>query len=97
MASSSAPSWADWRLDPPSASPKESATLSHHPDLPRLPVPNLDQTVSKIIASVTPLAEDQNELNEVKRKLDEFVKSGQAEKLQNKLKERAQNEWVKSC
>jgi hypothetical protein len=34
-------------------------------------------------------------VKEVKRKLDEFVKSGQAEKLQKKLKERAQNEYVR--
>lgn len=90
MASASAPSWRDWRLDPPTAIPRESTTLAHQADMPKLPVPELAQTERKLLASARALARTEAEWTEFKRKADDFFHaSGSAEKLQQRLVKRA--------
>mmetsp|Transcript_11984 Transcript_11984/g.19507 ORF Transcript_11984/g.19507 Transcript_11984/m.19507 type:complete len:633 (-) Transcript_11984:1471-3369(-) len=64
--------------------------------VPRLPVPPLEHTMGIFLESVKPLVTAE-EFVETKRKVDEFVKSGQAEILQNRLKEldakRSNSSW----
>lgn len=90
MASSTAPSWAKWRLNPPTAIP-----LSTSDNLPHLPVPELSQTADKLLNSARALAKSEEELAALQRKLEEFARAGGVgEELQKRLKERANDRWV---
>lgn len=91
MASSTAPSWSDWRLNPPCAIPSTSQTLAHHDQLPRLPVPDIQATREKILNSAKPLAKDEKEFEEMKRQLDEFLSSPLAKELNNALVARSKD------
>lgn len=91
MVSSTAPPWAEWRLNPPCAIPSTSQTLAHHDQLPRLPVPDIQATREKILNSARPLAKDDKEFEEMKSKLDEFLGSPLAKELNDALLARAQD------
>lgn len=91
MASSTAPSWSEWRLNPPCAIPSTSQTLSHHDQLPRLPVPDIQATREKILNSARPLAKDDREFEAMKTKLDNFLGSPLAKELNDALIARAQD------
>lgn len=95
MASPQAPSWTEWRLNPPTAIPSDSQTLSHHAELPKLPVASLQSTADKIRRSAKALAKSDKEYDELCRKLDDFLAPGGAgEKLDKKLRARAAQQWV---
>lgn len=83
------PPWSTWRTAPASATPLTSTTLKNQHLLPRLPVPSLDVTLSKLVESCRPLAKDSNEFKEFARKVVEFGKEGGVGRtLQRRLEER---------
>jgi hypothetical protein len=94
MASSTAPSWKEWRLNPPCAIPTDSITLSHHDQLPRLPVPDLAATREKVLNSAKPLAKNEEEFKEMQKKLDDFLHSPLAKELNDALVARSKDPWV---
>ena len=68
----------------------------HQDNLPRLPVPPLQQTLDKFISSSTPLF-DEEELKRAKELVEEFGRpGGDGENLQNLLLEKAKGtvNWV---
>jgi carnitine O-acetyltransferase len=71
-------------MNPPSATPKDSITFKNQHKLPRLPVPELDVTLSKLIQSCQPLAENEQEFNALKDKVQQF-KDGLGPELQRRL------------
>lgn len=85
MASSTAPPWSEWRLNPPCAIPSTSQTLAHHDQLPRLPVPDINATREKILNSARPLAKNDAEFDAMKKKLDQFLESPLAKELNDAL------------
>ncbi|SGY41705.1 BQ5605_C003g02542 [Microbotryum silenes-dioicae] len=92
---SPAPKWSEWRLSPPSATPLGSITFRNQAQLPRLPVPELDVTLEKLIESCRPLAKDENELEEFKRKVSVF-RQGLGGKLQERLVKRRESEGMRN-
>lgn len=85
---------ANWKAAapfPPSGVPTYAAQSS----LPRLPVPELVDTVRRLKESLKPLARDAKELQEAERKVDEFA-AGLAPELQNRLLQRrdATQHWL---
>lgn len=96
MASPTAPSWSEWRLNPPTAIPSDSQTLAHHVNLPKLPVADLKSTAEKVRRSALALAKDDKEFAELEKKLDDFVKAGGlGEQLDKKLKARAAQQYAR--
>lgn len=86
MASSNhAPNWKAWRLNPPTAIPTAQDASDA---LPRLPVPDLEATLKKLVESSAPLAKDSKELETLQRKIKAFA-AEQGPKLQEKLRQRA--------
>lgn len=65
-----------------------STTLSLQHTLPKLPVPELEQSVTKHLESVRALF-SQPEYEEAKRTAEDFLRSDLSRKLQAKLKSRA--------
>mmetsp|Transcript_6359 Transcript_6359/g.14771 ORF Transcript_6359/g.14771 Transcript_6359/m.14771 type:complete len:623 (+) Transcript_6359:326-2194(+) len=74
----------DWSVP---ASPK--ALWKHQHTLPRLPVPDLGQTLVRYLQSVRPLVTDEQFARTVKA-VSDFAVSGQGEELQRRLKKRAE-------
>lgn len=60
-------------------------TLAHHDQLPRLPVPDLHATREKILNSAKPLAKNDEEFENMKKKLDDFLNSPLAKELNDAL------------
>lgn len=94
MASSTAPPWSEWRLNPPCAIPSRSATLSHHDSLPKLPVPDHNATREKVLNSAKALAKNNEEFENMKKKLDGFLASPLAKELNDALIARSKDPWV---
>ncbi|SCZ95699.1 BZ3500_MvSof-1268-A1-R1_Chr8-1g09737 [Microbotryum saponariae] len=92
---SRAPRWSEWRLCPPSATPSDSTTFRNQAKLPRLPIPELDLTLDKLVESCRPLAKDENELQELKRKVSVF-RHGLGRKLQQRLVQRRESEGMRN-
>lgn len=89
----STPAWADWRLDPPSATPVDSTTFRNQGQLPRLPVPPLDVTLAKVLDSCRPLAKDAAEFEALEKKVQEFgEQGGVGQALQKRLEERREQQ-----
>ncbi|KAK4047181.1 hypothetical protein OIO90_006290 [Microbotryomycetes sp. JL221] len=83
------PSWHDWRLNPPTSTPESSTMLVNQPQIPKLPVPKLEDTLKRLSDSIEPLAESDEELNRTKQKLQDFVKQGGiGHELQKRLEAR---------
>ena len=62
----------------------QSSTFQHDSNLPKLPIPDLEQTITKYLKSIKPFVSDQ----EFKNTMDicqEFIDSGEGEKLQQLL------------
>lgn len=64
-------------------------TFRYQASLPKLPVPSLENTFSVYLQSVKPYFETENEFKLFKEKIDLFVKSEEAKKLQNLLLEKS--------
>ncbi|KAI9892855.1 MAG: Carnitine O-acetyltransferase mitochondrial [Vezdaea aestivalis] len=62
----------------------KGAMLRFEDSLPKLPVPSLQETTDRYIKSVQPLLSEA-ELQSTKKAVEEFVKSGEGEKLQKRL------------
>ncbi|KAJ2852725.1 Carnitine O-acetyltransferase mitochondrial [Coemansia brasiliensis] len=62
--------------------------FAHQKQLPKLPVPDLQHTLTKYIESLEPIL-TKDEFNQAKHKVEEFGKSKQAHELQQRLKARA--------
>lgn len=75
---------------PPLLDSVTSVTAAAQNRLPRLPVPELHETLAKLKASLKPLARSDEELKEAERKIDEFSQ-GVGKVLQDRLLQR-QNE-----
>lgn len=89
----STPAWADWRLNPPSATPIDSTTFRNQAQLPRLPVPPLDVTLAKVLDSCRPLAKDAAELDALKKKVEQFgEQGGVGGVLQKRLEQRREQQ-----
>lgn len=85
----SPPPWSVWRADPAHSIPLDSTTLVNQPALPRLPVPALSVTLEKVLESCRPLAKDDKEWEELRRKVEEFGrKGGVGEVVQRRLEAR---------
>lgn len=86
---SSPPTWGVWRSDPAHSIPLDSKTLVNQPALPRLPVPQLQVTLDKVLESCKALAKDDKEWDELRRKVEEFGrKGGVGEVVQGRLEAR---------
>ena len=82
---------------------RQKATFSMDPELPSLPVPPLEQTLSKYINTLEPILFD-SEYAQTKRVVADFMKpGGVGEQLQRKLEEKASKsdnwlaEWWDDC
>ncbi|PFH51868.1 hypothetical protein AMATHDRAFT_58398 [Amanita thiersii Skay4041] len=79
---------ANWKAAAPEALPG-SLTFASQQTLPKLPVPDLDQTLSKLKESLKPIAWSDQEYLAVERKIDDFA-SGKGRELHTQLLKRAQ-------
>lgn len=72
--------------------------LSHHPTLPRFPLPSLEASVQRVLESVRPLSASEQEFEALRIKAEAFL-SGRGQVLQERLEERARAErnWFVSC
>lgn len=87
------PSWHEWRMNPPTATPVDSTTFRNQAQLPRLPVPALDDTLSKLVKSCEPLAKDSQELQTLKDKVEQFkADKGIGRELQRRLEAKREQE-----
>ncbi|GAA6019658.1 hypothetical protein JCM11491_004869 [Sporobolomyces phaffii] len=85
----SPPAWREWRMNPPSSTPSTSTTMRNQPQIPRLPVPKLSDTLEQLVKSCAPLAASEQDLARLRSKVDEFAKpGGVGERLQQKLEAR---------
>ncbi|CAL1714125.1 unnamed protein product [Somion occarium] len=82
---SSASRQANWKAAAPA--PLPGPTFAAQSSLPKLPVPDLPDTLAKLKESLKPLAWSDAELAEVNKKIDEFG-SGAGEELQKRLTKR---------
>lgn len=80
-------------MNPPTAIPSDSQTLSHHADLPKLPIASLQSTADKVRRSARAIAKDDKEYSDLESKLDKFLQpGGVGEQLDKELKARAAQE-----
>ncbi|GAA5837957.1 hypothetical protein JCM11251_006810 [Rhodosporidiobolus azoricus] len=85
------PPWSTWRPDPQTSTPADSTTLKNQGSLPRLPVPTLESTLSRLERSCAPLATDKQR-EELRRKVEAFQKEGGVgRRLQEQLKKRRED------
>ena len=77
----------DWKSTAPEPLPG-SVTFAAQPNLPRLPVPELKQTLDRLRESLKPIAWSDSEYSSVLRKIDAFS-NGQGPQLQQRLLNRA--------
>ncbi|SCV66893.1 BQ2448_5539 [Microbotryum intermedium] len=89
------PSWSEWRLNPPSATPLDSTTFKNQHRLPKLPVPDVDVTLDKVLASCRPLASDEGEFEELRTKVERF-RQGLGKTLQERLVRRRETEGMRN-
>ena len=78
---------ADWKSAAPGPLPG-SLTFAAQPNLPRLPVPDLEQTLVRLRESLKPIAWSDSEYSSVLRKIDTFA-NDQGPRLQQRLLNRA--------
>ena len=78
---------ADWKYAAPEPLPG-SVTFAAQPNLPRLPVPDLKQTLDRLTESLKPIAWSDSEYSSVLRKVDTFA-NDQGPQLQQRLLNRA--------
>jgi carnitine O-acetyltransferase len=76
----------NWKASAPEALPG-TITFAAQPNLPKLPVPDLQVTLTRLKESLKPIAWDNAEYVAVERKIDEFA-SGQGPELQARLLKR---------
>ncbi|GJE93891.1 choline/carnitine O-acyltransferase [Phanerochaete sordida] len=84
---------ANWKeLAPP---PLPGPTFAAQDKLPKLPVPELSETLAKLKDSLKPMAKDENEWNKVTQCIEDFGRES-GPKLQELLKQRAQEKshWL---
>jgi carnitine O-acetyltransferase len=86
---------ASWKSAAPLAL-NNSTTYAAQPKLPRLPVADLDTSLSKLKTSLRPLAWNGAEYAAAEQKIDEFVKSGKAAELYARLLKHAEGKshWL---
>jgi carnitine O-acetyltransferase len=83
----------NWKTLAPFPSNSNAHTYSQQENLPHLPVPPLEQTISKLKQSVKAMARDEKEYEETVKRIDEFGKSGGiGEVLHRRLEERREKE-----
>jgi len=71
--------------------------FQNQPRIPRLPVPKLAETLEQLVKSCTPLAKSEQEVEELKKKVEAFQKEGgMGMKLQKKLEERREKEGMRN-
>ncbi|KAL0572768.1 hypothetical protein V5O48_009201 [Marasmius crinis-equi] len=82
----------NWKAAAPAAN---GITYKHQDSLPKLPVPELQDTLKKLKESLKPIAWNDDEWREVEKKVDEFAAS-QGPVLQERLKEWAKDKehWL---
>jgi carnitine O-acetyltransferase len=78
----------DWKAAAPEA-PVGTTTFAAQKRLPRLPVPELHKTLSRLKETLKPLAWSDQEYNAVEQKIHQFA-SGEGPVLQNRLLEHYQ-------
>lgn len=84
------PKWADWRLEPATATPTTSTMFKNQGALPHLPVPVLATTLARVLESCRPLAKDDAELAALEAKVAEFGRpGGMGPVLQSRLEHKA--------
>lgn len=93
--SETTPAWSDWRMNPSTATPVDSIMFREQSKLPRLPVPSLQSTLSRVIKSCEPLALNATELDALKRKVVEF-ESGLGPILQRRLDQRRETPGMRN-
>lgn len=78
-----------------SAPPANTTTFAAQSALPKLPVSELNATLTKLKASLKPLAWSENELKEAERKIDEFARK-EGKVLQERLLKRREetHHWL---
>ena len=85
-----------WKALAPSPLPN-TLTFAGQKTLPKLPVPSLPETLSRLKESIRPLAWNHAELVESERKIDEFASdAGLGKVLQKRLEERREQKdhWL---
>lgn len=76
----------------------EETTFKYDNQLPALPVPNIEQSIHKLLDTIRPIAIDQDVFRETERKALEFIKDENVKELQDLLKKRAESHknWLES-
>lgn len=84
---------ANWKELAPA--PLPGPTFAAQSSLPKLPVPELSETLARLKESLRPIARDEKEWENVERRIDEFAQ-GPGPKLQDQLLQRAQEKlhWL---
>lgn len=77
---------ANWKELAPA--PHPGPTFAAQSSLPKLPVPELPETLAKLKESLRPIARDENEWEKISRRIDKFG-HGPGPKLQEMLLQRA--------
>lgn len=80
-----------------SGGPRKGDMLKYLSQLPKLPVPELEDTAATYLQSIKPLVSSQAHYDSIKAKLDEFIApGGLGEVLQQRLKNRAaeKENWI---
>ncbi|KAF9269113.1 carnitine acetyl transferase [Marasmius fiardii PR-910] len=82
----------NWKAAAPAAN---GVTYAHQNSLPKLPVPELQDTLRELKQTLKPIAWNEQEWNETERKVDQFAAS-QAPTLQERLKDWAKDKdhWL---
>lgn len=93
----SSPAWEAWKVDPHSATPLDSPLARNQGALPMLPVPQMKDTLAKLLSSCRPLARTEEEYAELERKAQDFGQAGGiGEIVQARLVARAGTEGVRN-
>ena len=79
---------ANWKTLAPS--PLPGPTFAAQSSLPRLPVPALSETLTKLKETLKPVAWSEQEYVDVVKALDEFGSSAYARELQDRLQKRSE-------
>ncbi|KAK4706156.1 hypothetical protein P7C70_g58, partial [Phenoliferia sp. Uapishka_3] len=90
------PPYSAWRTSPRTSTPSQSKLSANQAALPKLPVPPLQSTLSKILQSTAALGTPA-ELKELEAKVREFEREGgEGSRLQERLSERRESDGMRN-
>ncbi|GAA5985189.1 hypothetical protein JCM10908_002561 [Rhodotorula pacifica] len=89
------PDWEEWRMQIPTAIPVDSVMFRNQHKLPKLPIPKLDDTLSRLVRSCEALADTPEAAQRVKAKVEAF-RTGRGAKLHKLLEKKREQPGVRN-